>query len=282
MAITDETLDSVIPTLVVFGIISIVLYLFILRPLALARPSQGNASSSDNPELSTNFTEDSTASTLQKTTSWPVVTRKPPHATKCSESILVQGMVSFRNSTAATYESTMDPATIDVNRKERARILARILSLDSSGPNESDSNIKLPQRGGWIVVSVPEEDVMCPRLRRILFLLATYLSVIVIISVKDSSTDEYIQQLIDKIRGSDVSSSVQLPEAVLPSHRIVAAQSLIGRIAIARQLGTVEFVLDFDTEMKSQLVRFGYKVIVYGNQENISMGSSRLAQQLDN
>jgi hypothetical protein len=276
MAITDETLDSVIPTLVVFGIISITLYLFVLRPLALSRPRQVNPSGNENQEV---IIEDSSASALSKTPSWPVASRKPPHATKCSESILVNGMVSFRNSTAATYESTMDPATIDANRRERARILARILSLDSSVTNGSESNIKLPQRGGWIVVSIPEDDVICPRLRRILLLLATYLSVVVILSVKDSSTEEDIQQLTQTMRG-DGSSSFQLPEAVLPSHRIVAAQSLIGRIAISRQLGTVEFVLDFDTEMKSQLSRFGYKVITYGDNESVSIGTSRLAKQL--
>ena len=91
-----------------------------------------------------------------------------------------------------------------------------------------------------------------------------------------SATVDEIKQLVTTIRGSDDST---LPEAVLPSHRIVAAQSRAGRIALVRQLGTVEFVLDHDQEMKNELGRFGFKVILYGSTEK-QTGVSLLAAQL--
>ena len=91
-----------------------------------------------------------------------------------------------------------------------------------------------------------------------------------------SATVDEIKQLVTTIRGSDDST---LPEAVLPSHRIVAAQSRAGRIALVRQLGTVEFVLDHDQEMKNELERFGFKVILYHGSTERQMGVFLLAAQ---
>lgn len=55
-----------------------------------------------------------------------------------------------------------------------------------------------------------------------------------------------------------------LPEEVLPSHRIVANASVFGRVAFVRQLPRKpELVLDYDGEVKTQLGRFGFSVILY-------------------
>ena len=125
-------------------------------------------------------------------------------------------------------------------------------------------------------VSLPADDVDCARLRRILFLLATYFSLVVVLSVDQSATEDEIKQMIVKMRGSD---KTIIPEEVLPSHRIVAAQSRTGRIALVRQLGNVEFVLDHEQEMKNELERFGFKVFIYGSTTR-QAGTSRLAAQL--
>ena len=77
---------------------------------------------------------------------WPSATRrKPPHESKI-DARLIDGMVSFRNSTAATYEAT-SAETFARNQKERAKIHTRILTLDTgSAP---------PSRGGLFPSSVP-------------------------------------------------------------------------------------------------------------------------------
>ena len=238
---------SAITTLACFGVVSILLYLFILKPLTLsgqrdARPPP-NANGSTGGAQGANRRTDPAA--------WPCATRRPPHATK-TDAVLIDGMVAFRSSTAATFEMS-NADSVAANRKDRAKILSRLLT--------SDSTTAPPPRGGSILISIPAEDLDCAKLRRILFLLATYFCLVVVISVHDNTTDEDIKQLIKKLRGPDLTS---LPDEVLPSHRIVAAQSRTGRIALVRQLGRLEFILDHDEEMKTELDRFGFKVFVYG------------------
>ena len=260
-----DTSFSALATLACFGVVSIVLYLFILKPLALSGPRDArpavpvtNGSAAAGAPAASRRGADATA--------WPCATRKPPHATKI-DALLIDGMVAFRSTTAAVYETSNTDA-LAANRKDRARILSRILT--------SDSNMTPPPRGGSIVISIPAEDLDCAKLRRILFLLATYFSLVVIISVTNTTTEEDVKQLVKKLRGPD---STAIPEAVLPSHRIVAAQSRTGRIAIVRQLGRLEFVLDHEAEMKTELDRFGFKVFVYGGEAR-QAGTSRLAAQL--
>jgi hypothetical protein len=263
-----DTSISAIGTLAVFGVVSIVLYVFILKPLALSGQRQARA-----PQTNATLPADAgrpvvSSQRRSEPSVWPSATRRPPHASK-TDALLIDGMVSFRNSTAATFDATnADPDMLARNRKERAKILSRILTLDSGAAP--------PSRGGCIVVSLPADDVDCARLRRILFLLATYFSMVVVLSVDQSATEDEIKQMIVKMRGSDETT---IPEAVLPSHRIVAAQSRTGRIALVRQLGSVEFVLDHEQEMKNELERFGFKVFIYGNTTR-QAGTSRLAAQL--
>lgn len=261
-----DTSLSAIATLACFGVVSIVLYLFVLKPLALSgqqearhRPlANGGGAASGGPA----------ASRRADAAAWPCATRMPPHATKL-DALLIDGMVAFRSTTAATYETSQSNADVlAANRKDRARILSRILTCDSK--------MTPPPRGGSILVSIPAEDLDCAMLRRVLFLLATYFSLVVIISVTENTKDEEFTQLVKKLRGPD---STALPEAVLPSHRIVAAQSRTGRIALVRQLGRLEFVLDHEEEVKTELDRFGFKVFVYGG-DSRQAGMSRLAAQL--
>ena len=244
--------------------------MFILKPFALsgqreAGPARINTTAS---HTAGSIPAAVSSRTSPEPAAWPSATRKPPHASK-TDALLIDGMVSFRNSTAATYDATgTDVDMLAKNRKDRAKILSRILTLELGAAP--------PPRGGCVVVSIPADDVDCSRLRRFLFLLATYFTLVVVISVEQSTTEDEIKQLVAKVRGSDESI---LPEAVLPSHRIVAAQSRTGRIALVRQLGSVEFVLDHDKEMKNELERFGFKVFVY---ESAARGpeTSRLAAQL--
>ena len=287
----DPLADSsnlAITTLVAFGVISILVCVFVLKPLFSSGQREGREGRAPQVGGAT-LTRDDRAQQQQQQqqqqqanqanhanqgsepSTWPSSTRKPPHATK-TDALLADGMVSFRHSTAANYETTLSSTsntdTVAANRKERAKILLRILTLDAgSSP---------PPRGVTVVVSIPAEDVDCDKLRRILYLLATYFNLVVVLSVNDEATEEQINRLVTTLRGEDPTA---MPEAVLPSHRIVAAQSRTGRIALVRQLGRVEFVLDHEQEMKDELDRFGFKVLVYGG-ESSQDGTSRLATQL--
>jgi hypothetical protein len=61
-----------------------------------------------------------------------------------------------------------------------------------------------------------------------------------------------------------------LTEAVLPSHRILLASTIAGRVAFVLQLHRVEWVLDFDALVEAQLTRFGYRVFLYANNNHNS------------
>jgi hypothetical protein len=75
-----------------------------------------------------------------------------------------------------------------------------------------------------------------------------------------TSTQQLEDDIVQKVRGL-VASSL-LDEVKLPSHRILLSSSSTGRIALVRQLATVEIVVDFDPTVQDQLERFGYKVAV--------------------
>ena len=53
-----------------------------------------------------------------------------------------------------------------------------------------------------------------------------------------------------------------IPKDLLPRHRILCTSSMIGRIAIVRQLRP-DLVVDFDPEIQKQLTRFGFSVHIY-------------------
>jgi len=58
-------------------------------------------------------------------------------------------------------------------------------------------------------------------------------------------------------------NTMMLPPSVLPSHRIVAARTVAGRVAFCRQLHTrMEWMIDFDPAVQADLSRFGHKVSI--------------------
>merc|ERR1712066_210573 len=72
------------------------------------------------------------------------------------------------------------------------------------------------------------------------------------------------------LRETEIKHSL-LPIEVLPSHRIIANSSVLGRVAFVRQLPhKPEFVLEYNKEVKNQLNRFGFSVILYNKIEGKS------------
>jgi hypothetical protein len=272
MPITSEnsvtSLDaSAWSTLVIIAVISFFVYTFVVRPILSTDqdPATQQAQAQVQRALATaNRPVPRAASGViyqQETEETGLLmTRRPPHMLATStSSVLVEGMLPFRNIQASSFESSKDdPEMMALNRKDRAKLLSNILTLDKTAAP--------PARGATVVLSIIENDVKCDKARRVVFLLATYFNLLVIILVPSTLNDSEMKDLVAELRGTD---NFQVPVPVLADHRIIAAESAMGRIALVRQLGRrVEFVLDFDTEVKTELNRFGFRVMVYGN-ENI-------------
>ena len=210
--------------------------------------------------------------------------RRPPHLVdSCSggpsgSRYLVEGLVPFKRSLAGAYESSKsasgaaqnDEDIVTMNRKLRARLLARLLNPTLTGAQTKTP----PARGSNIIVCVPSFDVGCKKLHLALYLLGTYFNLFLVLTLssKDDaggadSVDESDQEkellghFRARLRGSDNGG---VPIEVLPDHRIVAARTVEGKVAFVRQMHRPDFVLDCDLEMKTQLERFGFMVLLYG------------------
>lgn len=306
-------------TLFFFGIISIALYLLVLRPV---QPTVINASATagsvggHNPAFNNSNTRNAVANrarpqeaagaaaparggapnkdsnidrVLSECSTFPI------HITPTSQGIcrtggfnlLNEGLLAFRHTKAVDYEnpktssSLASSSTGDVasqNRKERARVLSRMLALESS----SSESVTPPPRGSTFVISIPAAEVSCPKLRQVMYLFATYYNLLVILVLPPGGGDKTladVKELTIQLRGSGDQDPHRLALDILPDHRIVAATSPSGRIAFVRQLARAEIVLDFDIEVKTQLTRFGYRVIHY-KQPSFKPNTSQLGSQL--
>ena len=281
-------------TFMAFGVISLALYFLVLRPVGpvnangngannggrrtpaaatangngsvnRARPQQGAAAQGANQSKGdTNIDR-----VLAECATYPV------HLAPTSQSIcrtggsnlLHEGLLTFRHTKAADYEKTKSSGSSagDVasqNRKERARVLSRMLALEGGASADSKTP---PPRGSTFVISIGASEVSCAKLKQVLYLFATYYNLLVILVLPSGveKTMNDVKELTIQLRGNDKDSPYYLATDILPDHRVVAASSASGRIAFVRQLAKVEIVLDFDVEVKTQLSRFGYRVIHY-------------------
>lgn len=224
--------------------------------------------------------------------------RRPPHlAETCSggpagSRYLVEGLIPFKRSLAGSYESSKtarvsqeDEDVVTANRKSRARLLARLLNPTLTGAQTKTP----PARGSNVIVCIPSADAGCAKLQQALFLLGTYFNLFLVLTLpsKDGAgvdeaekEKEQLDNLRSQLRGSGNDNGV--PIEVLPDHRIVAARTVEGKVAFVRQMHRPEFVLDCDAEMKTQLERFGFMVLLYGrgDEKRSSDGISLLGKTL--
>jgi hypothetical protein len=298
-------------TLVMFAFVSLIIYIFLLRPILPSEnaanrtrttgapnanngqgvrgqqqqvnPNANNANGWDRPQQTRSRAGNLSEAAMQLLSECASI---PPHCddSNCKAgagingcSVLVDGLVSFRFTKAAGVASTKPPppqpeasneaaaaaaaAATQAIRKERARLLSRV------GGSSGAQTLAPPLRGSTVVVSLPHADVGCAKLQRVLFLLATYYNVFVVVDVSDNS-EITKESLLKALR-----SGVDLTEMVLPSHRVLLASKICGRVALVRQLQRVELMIDFHPDVKEQLGRFGYRVFVYG--DNIGNGNSK-------
>lgn len=247
----SNDMETVYATLLIFGVLSAVLYTCVLRPFLPQRETATTASSSTNAPRNTSKTPATSKSA-----------RVPPHVSDSSAQIASangrnllhdNGVVGWKYSRAATHRAQEN----DV--KDRARLLTRLLV--SSSP---------PVKGGTVVLAVPGRDVGCPKLRHALYLLGTYYNLLVLLVVDpDFDAAKNKSNLVKRLRGDEL---LLLSRDVLPDHRIVLSCTPAGRVAFCRQMQRIELVLDFDPEVKTLLSRFGHNVTLYG--EGFSSGTA--------
>jgi hypothetical protein len=170
-------------------------------------------------------------------------------------------------------------------RQDRAKILSRVFAATGTSTSANPSPPTPPPKGSTLVIGISSSvlaDATTSNviISKVLYNLATYYTVMVMVQVVESKSvttnyteiqklqDEMIRELrttaattttVTVTSGGD---SMLLTESVLPSHRIMISQSSTGRVALTRQLSSVELVVDFDDDVRTQLERFGYKVAI--------------------
>ena len=240
----------------------------------------------------------------------------PPNNTKQQDlsGYLLQGIVPFRSTYASGYEtrlqqqqqqqqqSSMNDNTttkendiIVTNRKERARIFARMFSPTLTKQQKA-ATTKPPNRGANIVITIHHTDVHCNKLHKVLYLLGTYYNLFLLIDGSEyvelnkiNNDEKVLREYIDRLRfellnngnddGRSSSSSsttegggeeeeYKLNEQIIPKHRIIFTSTSKGRVAFVRQLHGTELVVDYDKgNVTKELERFGFRVLVYPREE---------------
>jgi hypothetical protein len=265
-------LESFVNTAIFFAIVSAAVYVLLIRPilphaqLPTATQPRRTAQNDEHGGI------DPSRVAIRSVTK--LCTDAPPHLEPNSRlrtnahgaNVLIDGLLAFQHTRAATYRQNLSQGTDSnaINRKDRARILSHFL--------KDGALAAPPEKGSTIAISVPENEVCCTKLKRILYLLGTYYNVFVILvgdeGFVEIDRDERLREL--RAGGGGV------PVEVIPDHRIVATTTVPGRVAFVRQVQRIELVLDFDSEIYNNLTRFGHRVLVYGAGTEVEHQASRL------
>jgi hypothetical protein len=288
-------------TAIVFGVLSLLLYVLVIRP----RLPTDNATAAASSAVATNgagvATTTATASVSASTDAGPkassqrLCTRSPPHLATSpvnnGSNVLSDGLVAFKHTSAALScvpATTPAAPTNDAHFKARAKALSRLLPGHASQP---------PAKGSTVVVSISlkENKLDCAKQREVLYLLASYYNLLVILAVdesaeKDFSANNRLEAIAVLRGGSDGGKSeggddlnhepsFHITEQLIPTHRFIVASTVPGRVAFVRQLQRIALVLDFDAAINDLLSRFGHRVVVYGATED-DASVSKLGQVL--
>ena len=152
-------------------------------------------------------------------------TRKPPHFTNPSSTtaaagggggglgipsrVYHEGIIPFRYTLASTFESRSAAASLTstekdtatpskssqqlINRKDRARVFTKLFSPSLSNENGNGNNNTTipppPNRGSNVVITIPQSDIPCLKLQRVLFLLGTYYNLFLMIDTTKKHDD---------------------------------------------------------------------------------------------
>mmetsp|Transcript_21827 Transcript_21827/g.45410 ORF Transcript_21827/g.45410 Transcript_21827/m.45410 type:complete len:331 (+) Transcript_21827:200-1192(+) len=307
---------SIFPTLFMFAVISWVVYRFIMHqnPTRAAPSPDASTRVTGSMEGATRASNVPSANNDNRSLSaeWGDCysygnSRHPPHLVPPEgwaengspvslSGCLIQGVIPFRSTLASCYESRLknkvnavsnnthlensgagDTDSIAVNRRERARLFARLFSDHMNGGRSTSSSEKMkppPNRGANIVVTIRYTDVKCKKIHKILFLLGTYYNLFVLVDISGSSCGDKIERKKNyayEVRGellksdeiSNGGNKFLLSSQILPLHRIVLSSTVAGRVAFVRQMHGVEMVVDSEEKVATELKRFGFRVLLY-------------------
>lgn len=191
---------------------------------------------------------------------------------------------SAHNNDNNNNNKTVPVSTSLLQRKERAKILSRLFAATNRDNAHAKGLPAPPSKGSTFVIGISREKHLLDSdqrssLLRVLRGLAAHYTVLVVVSVSPAaansgssyeyeSTQKLHSEAMSLLRGSNSSDEhkgelQELPESILPSHRILLAGLARGRVALVRQLSTnIGLTVDFDKDVREELERFGYEVSI--------------------
>lgn len=209
--------------------------------------------------------------------------RHPPHLYNASSSkqqnvstIENGGIVPFKLTFASGYETRLSKSLssedlIITNRKQRARLFAKLFSIADRPPN----------RGSNVVVIITHDNdggvAKCHKLQKSLMLLGTYYNLFLL--VDHNEEEEVDRDAVKRFRNdllnvttettttetNDSNNKDKLTPQILPPHRIIFTSTPEGKVAFVRQLHEAKLVLlgSKEDKVKVELERFGFRVVSY-------------------
>ena len=337
--LTDAGTNMQLYTIIGFAIISYALYKFVLRqptPTVTTNTQQQQRTAvANNNARSNNIQTNSRTSTSSSTKSNntnnddeddytfgksrhprhmlpPKPNALPGSSNKAIDlsGCLLNGIIPFRSTFASGYETKLqqqqlqsqtDNDVIVNNRRERARIFARMFSSPTTAKagTKTPSSNKPPNRGANIVITVHHSDITttindeccycyCTKLQKVLYLLGTYYNLFVLVHLDDDEEEEKkklggnianggegVNYHTKKLRTTLLNNNNQqqqqgeeggyiLNEQIIPPHRIIVTSTTKSRVAFVRQLNGTELVMDYEEqEVTKELERFGFRVLCY-------------------
>jgi len=256
---TDEDIESILTTLFLLIFVTIFISYIILKLQGGSNTSSNNRNTNQTNRASN--VERQRLSHQQQANALNNNDDDDYWYKKCLNPLaqrLVDGVLPFRFISASRYSSK---GTGAVSSDATLAMLATIFLQ-----KQNDSNI-IPSRGSNIVLSL-DESVISPsskeKLCNMLTILGTTYNLFVILSITSSINND-IKQINDKVSSYRTKLyEMGVPSDVISPHRIIACSSVVGRVAFVRQLKP-DAVIDFDVEMSDQLSRFGFRVVIVGN-----------------
>jgi len=266
---------------------------------AAAAAANNNASNQQNSNNATNSEKDESSFA-----NFHQPKRHPPHLYNPSSkqhnvsTLDNGGIIPFKLTFASGYETRLSKSLssapdnnnngedlIITNRKQRARLFAKLFSIADRPPN----------RGSNVVVIIPYDDggtvAKCHKLQKSLMLLGTYYNLFLLVDHKQQQKEGEEEKEIDdrdvvkRFRNdllnvttttneNQSSSSAtdtatkkndKLTPQILPPHRIIFTSTPEGKVAFVRQLHEAKLVLlgSKEDKVKVELERFGFRVVSY-------------------
>lgn len=204
--------------------------------------------------------------------------RHPPHLYNPSSSKQLNvstldngGIIPFKLTFASGYETRLSKSLssedlIITNRKQRARLFAKIFSIADRPPNRGSNAV--------VIISYDDDGCVakCQKLQKSLMLLGTYYNLFLLVDHKQEK-EQFDRDVVKRFRNDLLNITAaendnnkdKLTSQILPPHRIIFTSTPEGKVAFVRQLHEAKLVLlgSKEDKVKVELERFGFRVVSY-------------------